>query len=765
MLGLLAAVPVAALEATPAAAATLNLTGATQVSVGEHTTCARMSSGAVNCWGDGQQVHMERYGQVSKSVAFAHESAANVEQVEVNRTNACARHTDGSVSCWGVIFKHKDGGGFTPLLTAPTVVAGITDAVDIAAMEGTFCAVKANATVVCWGRNNLGQTGQPLTTPEVEAPTAVPGLTSVTDVVAGGGHFCARRTDATVRCWGANPDGRLGADTGGEPSPTPVNPGLTGVLQVDAGSFHTCAVVQVSSNEQVRCWGANGSKQVGAASGDSYSTPATAVSGVNDAAEVSAGQWGTCVLRQTGTVACWGTNSRGELGNGTTSNTPTATPTAVSGLTDVDEIDVGTNLACARVGNQVSCWGTNERGALGRGSNVTHSASAGSVKVGLAEFLPVTPARLLDTRPAGVTVDGQFQQGGVVAGGTTVELTVVNRGGAPSNPKAVSLNITSVGATAKGYVTVWPCDLSKPTASNLNVEAGVTRANLTVVKVPSSGPKAGKVCLSPSVSMHLLADLGGYFPSLSPYVGVQPARLVDTRPTGVTVDGTHQKGGALVANTAAYFQISGRGGLPNPVGGAVLNVTAVNPSGKGFVTVYPCGGPAPTASNLNVVAGVNVANVVVTKLDGGGGICVVASVSTHLLVDVMGYMPTSMHYDAITPIRIADTRPTGTTIDGDDEGGGPTAALLYVEVPRGSVQVARTAVLNVTVVDPPANGFLTVYACNFGGSAPLASNVNFVAGQTTPNSVIVNVGQYDSVCIKSSVATNIIVDLQGVFAY
>lgn len=765
MLGLLAAVPVAALEASPAAAATLNLSGATQLSVGEKTTCARMSSGAVNCWGNDQDGQIDRSQQLSRSVAYMVDGVTDVAQVELSRSNACALHTNGTVTCWGIILKYKVGGGFAAALTPPTLVDGIDDAVDLAATDGTFCAVRENATVSCWGRNNLGQTGQPLDQGEVVAPTAVPGLTSVADITAGGANFCVRRTDATMRCWGANPDGRLGVDTGGDPSPTPVNPGLTGVLHIDGGSTHTCAVVQVSSNEQVRCWGYNTSKQVGADSGTSHTTPAPAVAGVNDALEVSAGTWGTCVLRQAGTVACWGANSRGELGNGTTSNAATATPTAVSGLTDVDEVDVGSSMVCARVGNQVSCWGSNETGALGRGNNVEYASTPGSVKVGIAEFLPVTPARLLDTRPSGVTVDGLFQQGGLVAAGATVELTVVNRGGAPANPKAVSLNIASVGAAGKGFVTVWPCDQSKPTASNLNVEAGVTRANLTVVKVPSSGPKTGKVCLSPSVSMHLLADLGGYFPSLSPYVGVQPARLVDTRPTGVTVDGTHEQGGVLSPGVATYFQISGRGGLPNPVGAAVLNVTAVNPSGTGYVTVYPCGGSAPTASNLNLTAGLNVANLVVTKLDGGGGICVVASVTTHLLVDVMGYMPTSMHYDAITPIRIADTRPSGVTIDGDDQGGGPVTSLGYVSLQRGPVQVSRTAVLNVTVVNPSANGYLTVYGCNSGGPVPVASNINFVAGQNTPNSVIVNVGQYDSVCLKSSVATNIIVDLQGVFAY
>ena len=128
----------------------------------------------------------------------------------------------------------------------------------------------------------------------------------------------------------------------------------------------------------------------------------------------------------------------------------------------------------------------------------------------------------------------------------------------------------------------------------------------------------------------------------------------------------------------------------------------------------------------------------------------------------MGYMPTSMHYDAITPIRIADTRPAGVTIDGDDQGGGPKTGLSLVSIARGTVMVARTAVLNVTVVDPQAWGYLTVFPCGSPG-VPDASNVNYVRGQTVPNAVVAPVDGTGEVCIYSYAATHVLVDLSGWF--
>ena len=94
------------------------------------------------------------------------------------------------------------------------------------------------------------------------------------------------------------------------------------------------------------------------------------------------------------------------------------------------------------------------------------------------------------------------------------------------------------------------------------------------------------------------------------------------------------------ANSTTELQVGGRGGVPMDAAAVVLNVTVTAPEGSGFITVYPCGEPLPTASNLNFVAGDTVPNAVVVKLGAGGKVCLFAAESaTHLIADTNGYFP------------------------------------------------------------------------------------------------------------------------------
>ncbi|MGB8860008.1 MAG: PKD domain-containing protein [Ilumatobacteraceae bacterium] len=130
---------------------------------------------------------------------------------------------------------------------------------------------------------------------------------------------------------------------------------------------------------------------------------------------------------------------------------------------------------------------------------------------GGSAYVPVTPARLLETRtgPGVATVDGVALGGGLVAAGSVVELPVAGRGGVVAGASAVVLNVTVTGATSAGYVTVWPCGVDRPNASSLNFGVGDTIPNAVVVKVGVGG----KVCLFTSGATYLLADVNGYFPA------------------------------------------------------------------------------------------------------------------------------------------------------------------------------------------------------------------------------------------------------------
>ena len=148
---------------------------------------------------------------------------------------------------------------------------------------------------------------------------------------------------------------------------------------------------------------------------------------------------------------------------------------------------------------------------------------------------------------------------------------------------------------------------------------------------------------------------------------------------------------------------------------AILNVTVVGPAADGFATIFPCLPVPPTASNLNYAAGRDIPNGAVAQLSAHGTVCVFTDASAHLLIDVNGYLPAGTSVGTLAPARLLDTRGPNSTVDGLHSGGGPAPAGSVTEVQvtgRGGVpQNATSAILNVTVVGPHADGFATAFDC------------------------------------------------------
>ncbi len=377
------------------------------------------------------------------------------------------------------------------------------------------------------------------------------------------------------------------------------------------------------------------------------------------------------------------------------------------------------------------------------------------------DFVPLSPARLADTRPGQSTVDGFDAGAGALAAGATLQLPVSGRGGVAADAVGVALNVTAVDGAAAGFVTVFPCGSPQPTASNLNFTVGSTTPNAVFAKVGAGG----KVCLFASQSTQLVVDVAGYFPATTSYVPHNPARVLETRPGLTTIDGVGQGAGPNAAGGTEVVQISGRAGVPAGATAVVLNVTVTAPAVAGFATVFPCGSPKPTASNVNFATGATVANLVVAKLGVGGQVCIFTSQSTQLVVDANGYFPALTGYLALNPARLLETRTGLSTIDGQFNGAGLQVGGSTVELQvtgRGGVPAnAGTVVLNVTVTDPTAAGFVTVFPC--GIPLPLASNLNDTAGATVANAVVVQVGTGGKVCIFTSTAANLIADVAGYY--
>jgi hypothetical protein len=193
-----------------------------------------------------------------------------------------------------------------------------------------------------------------------------------------------------------------------------------------------------------------------------------------------------------------------------------------------------------------------------------------------------------------------------------------------------------------------------------------------------------------------------------------------------------------------------------------LNVTAVSPSGSGFVTVFPCGQDQPNASNLNFTAGQIVPNAVFAKLGAFGQVCLFTSVSTDLLVDVNGYAVPGGPI-SVAPARLLDTRPGYTTVDGAAVGIGriPGGTAIWLAIAgRGGVPSNAVAVLlNITAVSGSGDGYVTVYPCDT--NPPNASNLNFTAGEIVPNAVFAKLGTNGRVCLYVQTTVDLVVDVNG----
>lgn len=258
----------------------------------------------------------------------------------------------------------------------------------------------------------------------------------------------------------------------------------------------------------------------------------------------------------------------------------------------------------------------------------SYSGPAGS------RFHPIEPFRAVDTR------NGTGAPKQTVGPGGSLRIDLRGAGGLlpASGMTAVVLNVTAVKPTASGFVTVFPGDVARPTASNLNTSPGVTAPNLVTVRVPANGIVE---FYNSAGSTHLLVDVVGYYDGVrngeaGRFIPIAPVRSWDTR----------DDNDPLAPGDVTSFQIAGFDDVPADASAVAANFTAVKPTGNGYLTVFPddvC--TIPVVSTLNFAAGQIVPNMAITKLSLPAGCAVDAgwlavynpSGYTHVLIDVAGY--------------------------------------------------------------------------------------------------------------------------------
>ena len=424
-------------------------------------------------------------------------------------------------------------------------------------------------------------------------------------------------------------------------------------------------------------------------------------------------------------------------------------------------VSTGTNATSFKVTGLANGTSYTFTVAAQNGAGTGPASSQSNAIIPVPSLVSLVPARLLESRSGLSTVDGGFNGIGLRPAGAETAVTVLNRGGVAPDATAVVLNVTITEAQAPGFVTVYPCGGARPTASNLNYKAGSTVANAVVAKVGSNG----QVCVFNQSATHLVIDVNGYFAAGATFVSLVPARLLESRSGLSTTDGAFNDIGLRPAGAETALTVTNRGGVAADAVAVVLNVTVTEAQAAGFVTVYPCGSPRPTASNLNVGVGGTVPNAVVAKVGSNGQVCIFNQSATHLIVDVNGYFPAGSTFVSLVPARLLESRPNLSTVDGNFNAIGtrPAQTVTAVTVAgRGGVAPdAVAAVLNVTVTQAQAAGFVTVFPC--GSARPTASSLNVDAGGTVANAVVAKIGDNGQVCIFNQSPTELVVDVNGYF--
>ena len=264
-------------------------------------------------------------------------------------------------------------------------------------------------------------------------------------------------------------------------------------------------------------------------------------------------------------------------------------------------------------------------------------------------------------------------------------------------------------------------------------------------------------------------------PQPSPLEAVTPTRVCDSRagnPSGLSGPAMQCDGQTIKAGTSLEVSVGGWFGVPADATAVVVNVTAVRPTGAGYLTVYPTGATLPVASNLNLTTGQVVANLVEVALNGGA-ISIYSSTTSDVVVDLQGYVaaavPGASTYSPLSaPVRVCDTRPSNPS-----KLTGPAAQCSHGTLRAGGIKpiqiagefgvpVGATAVVaNLTVVNPTSGGYLTAYPDQ--SVRPTASNVNYLSSQIVPNRALLRLGADGELDVYSSAATDIIIDISGYF--
>ncbi|MEZ4457491.1 MAG: hypothetical protein R2882_13235 [Gemmatimonadales bacterium] len=327
---------------------------------------------------------------VTITIAAAQPAGA---EVTVGQGHACASRADGQAVCWGDNGSGQ-GGTTGSASSVPVPVSGGLHLTHLTAGSSHTCGLDPAGAAFCWGSNSSGQLGDGSTTNR-NAPTPVLGGHMFLSLAGGLFHTCGLTAAGAAWCWGRGSSGQLGTGgTADSPVPAAVSGGHQ-FTQLATGGSATCGL---QGDGAAWCWGVRPHLGIGQVGGGGVEAAPVAVSGGLQFAEISAGGAGFCGRTAGGAAYCWGTGASGQLGNGA-APASAGVPSPVAGGLSFATVAAGGAFACGvTVGGDLYCWGSNTAGQLGDGTIVTRA-----VPVRALTNLVFTRLRLGTTTACGVT--------------------------------------------------------------------------------------------------------------------------------------------------------------------------------------------------------------------------------------------------------------------------------------------------------------------------------------------------------------------------
>ena len=689
---------------------------AVRIAAGDTHSVAVDDAGQVWTWGGGaQQRGTTLDGRTPGSVV----PATGVVSVAAGASHTLALKANGTLLAWGANGEGQLGINNQTAQPTPVSVGGLTTVIAIAAGDASSLALKADGTVWTWGAAHQigdGQNMRRLT------PVQVPGLSDVVAIAAGDVADYALKGDGTVWAWGDNTNGQIGDGTGGTgstPRLTPVQAvGLSGAVAIAGGGQHALALV--GSDLSVRAWGLNSSGQIGDGTTNTQRYTPTAVSGLFDVRSIEGGGNRSLAALLDGTVKAWGS---AVVATGGSSSTPITAVGNPQGF----QVAGGLNhsLAVTSIG-KVWSWGTNTSGQLGDGTNTdrrtadTISADNYAWKVGMPTF-SISGNTYSQIQNVGITTP---------TSGAVIHYTVNGVDPTESDPAVPANGVVVVDRTLTLKAAAWKSG-SAPSST--------TMATYTLlVAQPAFAPAAGTVTgpttvtistASPGASIRYTVD--GSTPTAASPIYTAPVSVNTTLTLRAVASRVGWSDSTI--RTGTYTMNLGTLAAPvmTPAPGTYEGQVAVTLSAQNFATIrYTTNGTTPTASSAAYDGPISVSATATVKAKAFRTDYTTSAETsgTYTIVAVTPLISrASGTYAPGTLVTISDTDPAVTirvTFNGLD----PTAA--DGSVPSGTTLLVGSFALKARAFKTGSSNS-AVASANFTLTEPFGSGVLSAGGTHT----------------------------------